>query len=83
MGIKNILSFDSVKYVVVRPHRGMKDGYEVINDFNENRMDEFGPDEKDEAIAYARDRAATSSSFDQVLVTYEPERKESQSQSDK
>lgn len=67
-GIKKVLSLGQVRYIVVRPHRGMKDGYEVINAWNQDMIREFGPDEREEAIAYARKECAWRNTFDQVLV---------------
>ncbi|QLG30084.1 hypothetical protein HUG10_21090 (plasmid) [Halorarum halophilum] len=74
-GIKNVLSLGRVRYIVVRPHRGMHDGYEVINAWNQDQMREFGPDQLDEAIEYAQDQAAYGT-FDQVLAVFPPERKD-------
>lgn len=75
-GISEVLSLREVRYVVVRPHRGMKDGIEVINAWNEDRLREFGPDERLEAIAWAQDKVAWSSNFDQVLAVFPPNKED-------
>lgn len=71
-GIENVLSLGRVRYLVVRPHRGMRDGYEVVNAWNEDQIASFGPDSLEEAVEHAREYAAYSSSFDHVLVVREP-----------
>ena len=73
-GIENVLSLGHVRYLVVRPHRGMRDGFEVINAWNEDGMKSFGADHLDEAIEWAQDYAAHSGHFDNVLVVYPPDR---------
>lgn len=73
-GIDEVLSLDTVNYLIVRPHRGMRDGIEVINAFNQDRMRQFPAGKREEAIEYAQKEAARSRSFDHVLAVFPPER---------
>lgn len=68
--IGEILSLSDVDYVLVRPHRGMKDGLEVINGRDGSRIQDFRPGEKSAAIEHARSVVDRRESFDHVLVTY-------------
>ena len=71
-GIENVLSLGDVRYIVVRPHRGMRDGFEVINAWKESQMREFPAGSRQEAIEYAQEKVARSRSFDYVLTVFPP-----------
>lgn len=71
-GIEEVLSLGDVRYVVVRPHRGMKDGWEVINAWNQDQLREFRPKQYEQAVEYAYEQVEFSS-FDEVLVASPPE----------
>jgi hypothetical protein len=74
--LDDLLSIDRETYAIVRPHRGMRDGWEVINGWNKDQLGEFDEGEHEEAIEYAQERASYSNSFNGVLAYYEPERDE-------
>lgn len=66
--LHDLLSIGDVRYVLVRPHRGMRYGFEVINGFNEKQLGEASDFE--EAVEKAHELVETSPSFERVLAVH-------------